>query len=407
MPSRCRVQLPPRSRVRSPSGLPLPLVLLRGGVVVAGLMALTACGGGEGPTEVQNCTTNPSLPQCQHDTTPPAPTYLKALASAHGLWFGTALDQSFYASSSIQARYDSLVAAEFNEVTPGNFMKWGVLNRDSRFTYRWSFGDSLVSFAQNHGMKVRGHTLAWHSQNPGWLTTPSPLWAPDSLRRLLKEHIDSALTHYKGRIYAWDVVNEAYSDGSGSLRTGPCSASSCPIWADSLGEAYIDTAFAEARRADPSALLFYNDYNIETAGAKQDAAFALAQRLKAKNLIDGIGFQGHLLVNADGTGAPTRDQMIASFQRFTALGLKVHVTELDVRVPTGASQAVLDKQAQVYGDVVSACRAVTGCEMIVVWGVLDSESWIPSTFPGWGSALLWDGSWNKKATYTAVVNALQ
>lgn len=371
-------------------------VLLRGALLAAGLAGLAACGGGDGPTQVKNCTTDPTLPQCQHDTTPtPVATTLKSEAEKHGLSVGAALDALFQQTSS--AKYDSLVAAEFNMVVAGNFMKWGVLNRDSRFGYRWTWGDSLVAFAQKNGMKVRGHTLAWHNQNPTWLT--SGQWSADTLRQLLKEHIDSVLTHWKGKVYAWDVINEALNDGDGTLRS--------TIWSNALGAAYIDSAFAWARRADPGTLLFYNDYNLETPGTKQDSAYALVQRLKAQGHIDGIGFQAHLLVNSDGTGAPTRQQLIDTFNRFAALGVKIHLTELDVRVPDGAGQTVLDKQAQVYGDVATACRTVSACEAIVVWGVLDSESWIPSTFSGWGRALLWDGNYVKKATYASFLAGLK
>jgi endo-1,4-beta-xylanase len=367
---------------------------------VAVVVALGACSGGGEPTQVQNCTTNPSLPQCQHDTTPQTPTTLKGLAAPRGLSIGAALDANFTVTNS--ARYDSLVAAEFNEVTPGNFMKWEPLNRVDRYSYRWAWPDSLVSFAASHGMKVRGHTLVWHNQLPNWLANPGTAWTAATLWPVLKEHIDSVVGHYKGKLYAWDVVNEALNDGNGTMRSA--------IWLNTLGPTYVDTAFAEARKVDPNVLLFYNDYNIETAGPKQDSAYALVQRLKAKNLIDGIGFQAHFLVNNDLSGAPTRQQMIDTFNRFAALGVKIHLTELDVRVPNGAAQNVLDRQASLYSDVVAACRVVSACEMIVVWGVFDGESWIPGTFPGWGQALLWSGDlngWSKKATYNAVTTALQ
>ncbi len=399
MPSQGSRQYATRSWLAPRSGRGLPWVLSVGGVLAV-VIALGACGGGGEPTQVENCTTNPSLPQCQHDTTPQPVTTLKGLATARGLWIGAALDANFTVTNS--ARYDSLVAAEFNEVTPGNFMKWEPLNRNDRYTYRWAWPDSLVSFAASHGMRVRGHTLVWHNQLPTWLTNPGTPWTAATLWPVLKEHIDSVVGHYKGKLYAWDVVNEALSDGTGAMRSA--------IWLNTLGPTYVDTAFAEARKVDPGVLLFYNDYNIETPGAKQDSAFALVQRLKAKNVIDGIGFQAHFLVNNDLSGAPTLQQLTDTFNRFAALGVKIHLTELDVRVPNGASQAVLDRQAQVYSDAVGACRAVSACEMIVIWGVLDGESWIPGTFPGWGQALLWSGDlsgWSKKATYNAVTNALK
>jgi endo-1,4-beta-xylanase len=249
-------------------------------------------------------------------------------------------------------------------------------------------------------MKVRGHTLAWHQQNPTWLT--SGTWSADTLRQLLKEHVDSVVGHYKGKIHAWDVVNEALNDGTGTLRTAGSP------WAPLLGRDYIDLAFREARATDPAALLLYNDYNLESPGAKQDSAFALLQGMKGRGVpIDGIGFQAHFLVNADGSGAPSRQTLLNTFARFAALGLKIELTELDVRVQTpNPTAAALAAQRQAYGDAVGACVATPACDAVVVWGLNDGESWIPGTFPGWGQALLFDDSFGRKTTYDAVRAAL-
>ena len=120
-------------------------------------------------------------------------------------------------------------------IVAGNVMKWSSIHRDSRYSYRWTSPDAMVAFAQANGMKVRGHTLAWHQQNPAWLT--STTWNPETLKVVLKEHIDSVVGHYKGKVLAWDVVNEAFNDGTGSLRvTGS-------PWATTLGAGYIDLAF--------------------------------------------------------------------------------------------------------------------------------------------------------------------
>ena len=123
--------------------------------------------------------------------------------------------------------------------------------------------------------------------------------------------------------------------------------------------------------------------------------------------IDGIRFQAHLLVNADGSGAPSRQTLLNTFARFAALGLRVEVTELDVRVQTpNPTAAALAAQRQAFGDAVAACVATAACDAVVVWGLNDGESWIPGTFPGWGQALLFDDAFGKKATYDAVRSAL-
>ncbi len=353
-----------------------------------------ACGGDGGATEPLPIT--PPPPPVAPPTTT---TTLRELSVARGKSFGTALDAAFFGTSS--AQYNALVAREFNVVVAGNVMKWEPLNRNGRFTYRWANPDLLVAFAVTNGMKVRGHTLAWHQQNPTWLTggITSGLYNADSLRVILREHVDSVVGHYRGKVYAWDVVNEALSD-NGALRT------TAP-WG-SLGVTYIDAAFRAARTADPAAQLYYNDYNLEFPGAKQDAAFALIQGMQARGVpIDGIGFQAHLQINTDGSGVPSRQSLTNTFARFAALGLKVEITELDIRVRTpGATSAELAAQAQGYSDVVSACLATSACSTIVVWGVNDGESWVPSTFPGFGQALLFDDAFGKKSTYNAVRAAL-
>jgi len=380
--------------------------LVCGPVAALALLVVTvlaACsGGGDGssnPTGPKTCAQDPTQAMCKDTTTQPVAT-LASAAQARGRSVGTAVDALFQSQAAGSAYYTTL-GKEFDMVVPGNFMKWGPLRQAGRFApYNYQWGDSLVAYAAAHGLKVRGHNLAWYQQNPTWLTNGS--FPADTLLAILADHITNVVGHYKGKIYAWDVVNEALND-DGSLRSNP-------PWG-ALGQAYIDLAFKTARAADPNALLFYNDYNLEYPGAKQDSAFALLSRLKAAGVpVDGIGFQGHIQINADGSGDPGKQSLISTFSRFAALGLKIEITELDVRVQTTAGNpttAALLAQNQTYSDIVSACLAVSACDAIVVWGITDSESWIPGTFPGWGQALLFDGSYNKKATYNAVLSALQ
>jgi endo-1,4-beta-xylanase len=374
---------------------------MRAGSAFAAALAavvLGACGGGG-----DSAATTPGEKTCQQDPTQAKcivpTTTLRGLASAKSRSFGVSVDATFFGAN--PAAYDAVVAREFNLIVAGNVMKWSSIHRDSRYAYRWTNPDSMVAFAQANGMKVRGHTLAWYQQNPAWLTNTT--WDPETLKVVLKEHIDSVVGHYKGKVLAWDVVNEAFNDGTGSLRvTGS-------PWATTLGAGYIDLAFQEARAADPVALLFYNDYNLETPGLKQDSVFARISGMKARGIpIDGIGFQAHFQVNADATGVPSKETLIATFNRFAALGLKIHITELDIRVRTpGATSAELAAQNQGFTNITAACLAVAACEAMVVWGLNDGESWVPGTFPGYGQALLFDDAYSRKATYNAVSSALQ
>jgi endo-1,4-beta-xylanase len=367
-------------------------VSLRGSAIFSGLIVVAACGGSMSETlTTKTCAQDPTQPQCI-TVTPAVDSGLRFYAARNSRYMGTSLDALFGTSTA----YDALVAREFSLITAGNAQKWQTIH-PQRATYNYARGDQMLAFALANGMKMRGHTLAWQNQNPSWLTNGA--FPADTLAQILKDHIASVLTYYKGKIYAWDVVNEALN-GDGTL--------AATIWSNALGKGYIETAFRAARAADPAALLFYNDYNLEFAGAKQQAALALIQDFKTRGVpIDGIGFQAHFQINADGTGAPSKTSLTTTFQSFAALGVKIHITELDVRVRVpGATTTELTAQNQAYSDIAGACMAVPACEAITVWGVADSESWVPSTFPGYGSALLFDGSLAKKATWTAVKVAI-
>jgi len=366
-------------------------------IAIAGLSLMAACGGG-GTSEpaVKTCAEDPTQSKCV--VVVPADSTLRLSAAKTSRYFGAAQDQMFFNQN---AAYNALLAKEFNMLTPGNVLKWDTVH-PQRGTYSFTKGDALLAFAQANGMKMRGHTLVWlNTQMPSWLLNGG--FSADTLTQILKDHIATVVGHYQGQVYAWDVVNEAFA-GDGSIQV-PASGN---IWFSTLGKSYIETAFRAARTADPAALLFYNDYSLEFPGAKQDAAVALITDFKARQVpIDGIGFQAHFQINPDGTGVPSKASLTATFQRFAALGVKIHLTELDIRVRTpGATQAELSAQAQGYSDVVGACLAVAQCEAIVVWGITDAESWIPSAFPGWGQALLFDASLGKKATYTAAKGAM-
>jgi endo-1,4-beta-xylanase len=187
------------------------------------------------------------------------------------------------------------------------------------------------------------------------------------------------MTHYRGKIYAWDVVNEAFADGSTQLRSS--------VFQNVLGNGFIEEAFRTARNADPSARLCYNDYNIENwFDAKTQGVYSMVKDFKSRGVpIDCVGFQSHF-----GTSGPP-----ASFQttlsNFAALGVDVQITELDI------AQA----STTAYTDTVRACLNVARCTGITVWGIRDSDSWRTGENP-----LLFDNSGNKKPAYGAVLTAL-
>jgi endo-1,4-beta-xylanase len=267
---------------------------------------------------------------------------------------------------------------EFSSVTPENEMKWDALEWN-RGNFTFANADRIVTHAQSQGMTVRGHTLVWYSQLPAWVGGLDAT----QLRSAMNNHITTVMRHYQGKIHSWDVVNEAFQDGnSGARRSSP--------FQDKLGDGHIEEAFRTARAADPSAKLCYNDYNTDGQNAKSNAVYAMVRDFKARGVpIDCVGFQSHF-----NPQSPVPGDYRQNLQRFADLGVDVQITELDIE---GSGTA----QANNYRTVVEACLAVTRCTGITVWGVTDKYSWRPN-----GTPLLFDGNYNKKPAYDAVLTAL-
>jgi endo-1,4-beta-xylanase len=308
---------------------------------------------------------------------------LKAAAEADGRYFGTALTDSDLSVGSETA----IAGAQFDMVTPGNEMKWDT-TEPSNGSYNFGPGDQIVQFAQSHGMRLRGHNLVWHSQLPSWVSS-LPL---SQVRSAMEAHITTEATHYQGKVYAWDVVNEPFNE-DGSLRGD--------VFYNAMGTGYIADALRTAHAADPSAKLYINDYNIEGVNAKSNALYNLAQSLVAQGVpLGGIGFESHFILGQ------VPSDMQANMQRFANLGLDVAVTELDDRIQLPASSAKLQQQATDFGTVTRDCLAVSRCVGVSQWGVDDAHSWIPGTFPGYGAATMYDDNAQPKPAYSATLSAL-
>ncbi|MBB5866765.1 endo-1,4-beta-xylanase [Allocatelliglobosispora scoriae] len=302
-------------------------------------------------------------------TTAEAATTLGASAAQTNRYFGAAVA----AGRLGDATYAGILDREFTMITPENEMKWDA-TEPSQGSFRYTSADQIVAHAQAHGQRMRGHALVWHAQQPGWAQNMSG----SALRNAMVNHITQVATHYRGKIYAWDVVNEAFADGgSGGRRDSNLQRT---------GNDWIEVAFRTARAADPGAKLCYNDYNTDGVNAKSTGIYNMVADFKNRGVpIDCVGFQSHL------TNGPPGDYQ-ANLQRFANLGVDVQITELDI---AGSAQATG------YTTVTRACLAVTRCTGITVWGIRDTDSWRTGENP-----LLFDGSGNKKAAYTAVLNAL-
>jgi endo-1,4-beta-xylanase len=328
----------------------------------------------------------------------PAQT-LRQAAGARGIRISAAASSRQLADPEL-AR---ILGSEFNQLEPENEMKFSLIHPrsgDADTSYDFSGADALVDFAQAHGMAIRGHTLVWYKQVPPWVVQEKH--TPQELGSILHHHIRTVVTHYGEKVYAWDVVNEAFND-DGSVRHS--------LWYDQPGigaaskkTGYIEQAFRWAREADSNAKLFYNDYDAEPLNRKSDAIYAMARDFKKRGVpLDGIGFQLHVDLKFDDRA--TLDSFRRNLQRFAALGLEIHFTELDVRLKDSSPES-LQAQARLYGKILDACVQVSSCKLIQTWGVTDKYSWVPSWFKGTGWPLLWDADYKPKAAYDTVKSEL-
>ena len=304
-----------------------------------------------------------------------------------------------------------LILQQFNGMTPENAMKMGPIHPKEN-EYSWADADSIAAFAQRNKMKLRGHTLCWHNQTPSWLFVDAEgkVVSKDVLLQRLKDHITTVVSRYKGKVYAWDVVNEAISDSKDEyLRNSE--------WLKICGEEYIAKAFQWAHEADPKALLFYNDYN-EINPVKREKMFTLVKSLKDAGIpIHGVGLQGHWAINE-----PSRQQLDSTITRFAELGLKIQITELDVSIYRKEHNARERKQEddnavfspekenqqlEVYKTCFDVFRKYKNViSSVTFWNISDRASWLDN-FPVRGRKdypLLFDQNLKPKKAYWEVVN---
>lgn len=299
---------------------------------------------------------------------------LRDLADRAGVRFGSAVMASDLARD---ARYRDVLAREFNSLTPFVEMKWGTIHPEPG-RYDFAQSDALVAFAAAHRMRVRGHTLVYghvvDPPNPGYL---SAVTDAATLRAMMADHIRTVAGRYRGRVDAWDVVNEPLRPPTGGARADGLSDN---VFSRVLGPGYVAEALRLAHEADPGAQLFINDFGVLDPGAKQDRYFELVKSLRDAGVpLDAVGLQAHMVPLF---GPPTsRAQIEATLRRFAALGVKLEITELNVFTRTrgnlltlGLSYDVdraLRRQADVYADVTKACLSVPACQGVTLWTFTD------------------------------------
>lgn len=320
-----------------------------------------------------------------------APITLRTLAQTHNILLGTAVNMDALQHDS---EYATTLAREFNEITPENAMKFDALH-PTKDTYTFAQADTLVAFAKVHNMQIRGHNLVWYRALPQWITRGS--FTRNQLLAIMKEHISAVVSHYRGQVNIWDVVNEAIT-ADGKMRDS--------IWYRDIGPDYLDWAFRWAHEANPQAHLFYNDYGAEVSNLKSDAIYSLVKGMLQHAVpIYGIGLQMHTSIQ----NAPLEKDVIANIHRLAALGLKVQITEMDVQIQ-GDTRPVAQRfaaQAQIYHDMLQACLSVKICEAFVMWGFTDRYTWIPSATGHPDAPLLFDTSYHPKPAYTTIVQELR
>lgn len=302
-----------------------------------------------------------------------------------------------------------IIDAEFNSLTAENVMKMGPIHPEEN-RYYWNDADKVVNFAFANNLKVRGHTLCWHSNTPSWLFKDASgnTVTKEALLQRLKDHITAVVSRYKGKVYAWDVVNEAIDDNNAKMyRESP--------WYTICGEEYIAKAFQWAHEADPEALLFYNDYNTESSG-KRDRIFNMLKGLIDAGVpIHGIGIQGHWSIYW-----PSETDILNTIAKFSTLGIKIQITELDLSVYSSTAdfsvrtpgdddftaqmeQLQMDKYKMIFRVFRENKNIITG---VTFWNVSDKHSWLDNSpvvnrknYP-----LLFDQNYERKKAYWEVVD---
>ncbi|RYY73446.1 MAG: endo-1,4-beta-xylanase [Gammaproteobacteria bacterium] len=310
-------------------------------------------------------------------------------------------------NSGTSAQQQAVVFPHFNQLTAGNIMKMSYLH-PSEFTYNFAQADELVSFASSHGMKVHAHTLIWHSdyQVPSFMNNYS-----GDFEAMLKTHVQIVASHFAGKVDSWDVVNEALAeDGDGAAVNGFRNS----VFYQKMGVNFIDQAFINARAADPVADLFYNDFNIENGGTKTTNLLALVDGLKSRGVpITGVGFQMHVLLDW-----PSASTIEAAMKAVADRGLKVKITELDVRVNniynpsapvyTSLTSTAAALQKERYRQIVASYMKVVPAAQragITVWGVWDADSWLnTASEPDW--PLLFDTNFLPKPALQGFADGL-
>lgn len=347
-----------------------------------------------------------------------SPTGLRPLADKIKLNLGAAVRSDYLKENKDDGKYHKAILDNFTMIEPENDLKppalWQGVGK-----YDFSKTDFFVDWARKNKLKVRGHVLLYARDDgytlPRWLVDMEKDISPEQAKTMLRDYIKSVAGRYKGKIIAWDVINEAIDDRP---NTNPFNVRNS-FWFRKLGIDFLALAFQFAHEADPKCQLYYNDYSVENGGVKSDNLLKLVDYLVSKKVpIHGVGLQFHRwMVEKPVPG----DKFYTMLQQIQDRKLKFQMTELDLSMPIKRTNrddpnyglvpmdpADIAKQAESYKAFVTMALSFKNCDGIQLWGVTDALSWIPSsTGGGRGAALLLDKDYQPKPAYQAFAEALK
>lgn len=296
----------------------------------------------------------------------------------------------------------------FSSISATNDMKMYSILKDSE--YNFEKVDKLLAFCEEHNKRLFGHTLLWHHGLPEWIQEKATKDGSESADKFMKEYITKVVSRYKGKVEAWDVVNEGFESSGGKYRE--------TFWYKNLGKEYFEKAFRYAHAADPEALLFYNDFSIESNTAKLNGVLEMIDELRSKDVpIHGLGFQMHLQIE-------TPDSIIAqSLKKAAATGLQIHISELDIifnkhndgedggkEQYTELTEEMKMKQAEKYKKLVMIYREHVPPDQqygITFWDFNDRDTWIRPFFKIMDWPTIFDENLDPKPAYHGFAEGLK
>jgi len=317
---------------------------------------------------------------------------LRQLAEKRGILLGTAVSNFPLGND---PTYQQVLTREFSMLVPENAMKFEVIH-PQKDVFDFQEVDQLFDFAEAHQMQFRHHPLLWDEQLPPWLVRGN--FSREELMAILKEHIQTIVKRYQGKVKYIDVANEVIAR-DGTLKD--------TLWLRGIGPEYIDLSFIWTHEVAPEAKLFINEFSAEEVGIKASGVASLAEGLQQRGVpIHGVGLQMHRALN----NKPNLPEVAKNLENLRKLGLEAQITEMDVALSdkSGADhEAQLQEQAQIYGDTVKMCGAAKNCTAIVFWGFSDRYTWMTSLLGRGGNPLIFDESFQPKPAYQAVKAALE